>query len=57
MLLSGQRYSGNSQVADVSCDAVSLKGRLADGRQVTALLSWYSWLANASMAERRNWKL
>ena len=42
---------------DISCSSESLTAELADGRVVSAPLSWYPRLVHATQAERDNWHL
>lgn len=42
---------------EVSCTNDSLRVVLADGREITAPLVWFPRLQNATIDERRNWRL
>ena len=41
----------------IRCSSETLTAELADGRVVSAPLSWYPRLVHATQAERDNWKL
>jgi len=45
------------QITDVSFSADSLCAFLRDGRKISAPLSWYPRLLNATPEQRTNWKL
>ena len=45
------------QITDVSFSADSLCVFLRDGRKISAPLSWYPRLLNATPEQRTNWKL
>jgi len=42
---------------DVSCTEDSLRVVLADGREIAAPLIWFPRLQNATLEERKNWRL
>ena len=42
---------------NISCSSESLTAELADGRVVSAPLSWYPRLVHATQAERDNWQI
>ena len=42
---------------NISCSSESLTAELADGRVVSAPLSWYPRLVHATQDERDNWQL
>ena len=54
---SGTRSSARDAIASVECTATRLTAMLSDGREISAPVSWYPRLADASSAERENWKL
>lgn len=47
----------NSSATSVTVTADSLRVTLADGREVSAPLTWFPRLQNATSAERRDWRL
>ena len=42
---------------DVSIDEHEMHVRIRDGRTISAPLAWFPRLANASVAERADWRL
>ena len=42
---------------DVRCDREMLHVRLSDGREVSAPLQWFPRLRDATVAQRKNWRL
>jgi hypothetical protein len=42
---------------DVHCTEDALHVRLADGREISAPLEWYPRLRNATVEQRKNWRL
>lgn len=42
---------------DVRCDDMSLWVRLADGREISAPLTWFSRLLHATPEQRQEWEL
>jgi hypothetical protein len=42
---------------DVAIDNDALHFILADGREITAPLAWFPRLRDASVAQRKNWRL
>ena len=57
MPLSGQKFSANSQIVRVFCDGQDLTVVLSDKRKISVPLLWYPRLAQATPAQRSNWKL
>lgn len=47
----------DERVANVECSDDTLKVDLMDGRTIIVPLAWYPRLANASEAERKNWRI
>ncbi len=46
-----------SLAVEVSCTNDSLSVVLADGREISVPLVWFLRLQNASVSQRRNWRL
>lgn len=46
-----------AMAVEVSCTNDSLSVVLADGREITVPLVWFPRLQNATVAERKNWRL
>lgn len=44
-------------VVEVSCSAEALRAVLADGRAISVPLAWFPRLRDATVAQRRNWRL
>ena len=44
-------------VVDVTCTADALRAVLADGREIAVPLAWFPRLRDASLEQRRNWRL
>jgi hypothetical protein len=42
---------------DVSCTDDSLAVTLADGREISAPIEWFPRLRNATLSQRKNWRL
>lgn len=42
---------------EVHCDREMLHVRLSDGREVSAPLQWFPRLRDATLAQRKNWRL
>jgi Protein of unknown function (DUF2442) len=49
--------AADERVVAVCCTKDTLSVDLMDGRTITVPLAWYPRLANASKAERENWKV
>jgi hypothetical protein len=49
--------AADERVADVEITDELLTVRLMDGRIISVPLSWYPRLANASPAQRNNWRI
>lgn len=44
-------------VVDVTCTADALRAVLADGREILVPLAWFPRLRDATLDQRRNWRL
>lgn len=44
-------------VVEVTCSADALLAVLADGREVSVPLAWFPRLRDATVEQRRNWRL
>lgn len=49
--------AADERVASVECTENKLKVDLVDGRTIIVPLAWYPRLANATDAQRRNWRI
>jgi hypothetical protein len=49
--------TADERVADVKITKDSLSVALRDGRTLTVPLAWYPRLFNATVAERKNWRI
>ncbi|MXP30335.1 DUF2442 domain-containing protein [Parerythrobacter jejuensis] len=47
----------DERVVNVQCTDVNLRVELADGRTITAPLSWYPRLFDGSAIKRKNWTI
>jgi hypothetical protein len=44
-------------VVDVTCSVDALRAVLADGREISVPLAWFPRLRDATLEQRRNWRL
>jgi hypothetical protein len=49
--------AADERVADVSLNEDTLSVRLKDGRTISVPLAWYPRLFNATVDQRRHWKI
>ena len=55
--MSTSAIKGEPLVVEVTCSADALLAVLADGREISVPLAWFPRLRDATVEQRRNWRL